>query len=183
MVIGSNTNKANLQHLREDLEAGKKMVLFLGAGINLGDQIDDQRNVDLSWNGLMNGLFMEAFSLLSIGKNFSHSESETLNHLICNKDIKSSESKLQSYASREFPYLVQASIIKSVLGNNYINSIRRHLYQWCDNTSMEEIFYKHYSIDKDNKNKEDSRKKTVLCFISTGSTDYFASFDYSRSYL
>lgn len=28
MVIGSNTNKANLQHLREDLEAGKKWCYF-----------------------------------------------------------------------------------------------------------------------------------------------------------
>lgn len=157
MSIGRNTNEANLQQLAEDLKAGKKMVLFLGAGINLGDKINigGDKEIDLSWNGLLNGLFSEAFSLLSIGKGFSSEDRTILQGLICNFDKKeiargfSEESwkRLQSYASFEFPHLVQASIIKSVLGNNYIDFIRKHLYQQCDKSVMEKIFLKYYGIN------------------------------------
>lgn len=47
----------------------------------------------------------------------------------------------------EFPPLVQASIIKSVLGNNYIDSIRKHLYQQCDKYIMRKIFLKYYGLN------------------------------------
>lgn len=135
------------------------MVLFLGAGINLGDKInlEDNKEMDLSWDGLLNGLFSEAFSLLSIGKGFSSEDREVLQNLIHNMGKKEvvkgfSEDnwkRLQSYASSEFPHLVQASIIKSVLGNNYIDSIRKHLYQQCDKYMMEKIFLKYYSMNTD----------------------------------
>jgi len=73
MVIEKNTNEANLLQLAEDFKNGKRMVLFLGAGINLSDRtcIEGCKEIDLSWNGLLNGLFSEAFSLLSIGKGLS----------------------------------------------------------------------------------------------------------------
>lgn len=128
------------------------MVLFLGAGINLGDRIsiENYKEIDLSWNGLLNGLFSEAFSLLSIGKELSSEDRCIMQNLICcsnKKDVAKGFSEenwecLQSYTSFEFPPLVQASIIKSVLGNNYIDSIRKHLYQQCDKYVMRKIFFK-----------------------------------------
>lgn len=167
MVIGKNTNKANLQQLAEDFKDRKKMVLFLGAGINLGDKIKlgNNKDIDLSWDGLLHGLFAEAFSLLSIGKDFSSADRKILQSLISSKDSQetvegfSEESwrRLQSFASFEFPHLVQASIIKSVLGNNYIDSIRRHLYQQCDIYVMEEIFLKYYSVDANLSENSDSK--------------------------
>lgn len=133
------------------------MVLLLGAGINLGDKIDlgDGKNIDLSWSGLLNGLFAEAFSLLSIGKGYTSDECGQLQSLICNigeKSFDNDKSKenwnlLRSYASSEFPHLVQASIIKSVLGKNYINSIRKHLYQQCDKNMMKKLFLKYYGLN------------------------------------
>lgn len=167
MVIGENTNKANLQQLAEDFKDRKRMVLFLGAGINLGDKIKlgNNKDIDLSWDGLLHGLFAEAFSLLSIGKDFSSADREILQSLISSKDGQetvegfSEESwrRLQSFASFEFPHLVQASIIKSVLGNNYIDSIRRHLYQQCDIYVMEEIFLKYYSVDANLSENSDAK--------------------------
>ena len=49
MVIGKNTNEANLLQLAEDFKNGKRMVLFLGAGINLGDRtsIEGCKEIDL----------------------------------------------------------------------------------------------------------------------------------------
>lgn len=109
MVIGKNTNEANLLQLAEDFKNGKRMVLFLGAGINLGDRtsIEGCKEIDLSWNGLLNGLFSEAFSLLSIGKGLSSEDRYIMQNLICDPNKKealkgfSEESWecLRSYAS------------------------------------------------------------------------------------
>ena len=157
MVIGKNTNEANLLQLAEDFKNGKRMVLFLGAGINLCDRtsIEGCKEIDLSWNGPLNGLFSEAFSLLSIGKGLSSEDRYIMQNLICDPNKKEalkgfSEENwecLRSYASFEFPPLVQASIIKSVLGNNYIDSIRKHLYQQCDKYIMRKIFLKYYGLN------------------------------------
>lgn len=116
MVIGKNTNEANLLQLAEDFKNGKRMVLFLGAGINLGDRISIEgcKEIDLSWNGLLNGLFSEAFSLLSIGKGLSSEDRYIMQNLICDPNKKEavkgfSEENwecLRSYASFEFPPLV-----------------------------------------------------------------------------
>ncbi|MDC1767439.1 SIR2 family protein [Bacteroides uniformis] len=157
MVIEKNTNEANLQQLAEDFKYRKRMALFLGAGINLGDSIcvEGCKEIDLSWNGLLNGLFTEAFSLLSIGKELSSEDRYIMQNLICvsnKKEIAKGFSeenweRLRSHTSFEFPPLVQASIIKSVLGNNYINSIRKHLYQQCDKYTMQKIFFKYYGLN------------------------------------
>lgn len=141
------------------------MVLFLGAGINL----EDNKEMDLSWDGLLNGLFSEAFSLLSIGKGFSSEDREVLQNLIHNMGKKEvvkgfSEDnwkRLQSYASSEFPHLVQASIIKSVLGNSYINSIRKYLYQQCDKYMVEKIFLKYYSMNTDESDTDGKKPSYV----------------------
>lgn len=84
-------------------------MLFLGAGINLGDRtsIEGCKEIDLSWNGLLNGLFSEAFSLLSIGKGLSSEDRYIMQNLICDPNKKealkgfSEESWecLRSYAS------------------------------------------------------------------------------------
>lgn len=157
MIIEKNTNEANLQQLAEDFKYRKRMVLFLGAGVNLGDRvcIEGCKEIDLSWNGLLNGLFSEAFSLLSIGKELSSEDRYIIQSLICDpnkKDVAKGFSeenweRLRSYVSFEFPPLVQASIIKSVLGSNYIDSIRKHLYQQCDKYIMQKIFFKYYGLN------------------------------------
>lgn len=158
MVIGKNTNEANLLQLSEDFKVRKRMVLFLGAGINLGDKVtEDSKEIDLSWNGLLNGLFSEAFSLLSIGKELSSEDRYIMQNLICGSNrteaakgfSEDNWERLQSCASFEFSPLVQASIIKSVLGNNYIDSIRKHLYQQCDKYIMQKIFFKYYGQNSD----------------------------------
>lgn len=144
-VIERNTNRANMLHLKEDFSDGKKMVLFLGAGINSGTG----SGIDLSWFGLLNALFDAAFTLLSLGKGYSSDERIKLQSLICgNKEqmVQSTWDNLHSFTESEFPPLVQASIVKSVLGKNYIDTIRKHLYQQCDKKVMKDLFVKYYRI-------------------------------------
>lgn len=165
MILEKSTNAANLRQLEKDFKERKRMVLFLGAGINLGDKVDMEgfKNIDLSWNGLLNGLFNEAFSLLSVGKEFSSKEKEAMQTLICNHNYipknfsESHWNYLKSYTNFEFPSLVQASIVKSVLGVNYVDSIRKHLYQQCDKNVLEKIFLEYYSLNRKQSKVSDNK--------------------------
>lgn len=76
------------------------MVLFLGAGINFGDKIKlgNNKDIDLSWDGLLHGVFAEAFSLLSIGKDFSSADREILQSLISSKD---SQEAAEGFSEKE----------------------------------------------------------------------------------
>ena len=49
LIFEHDTYQANIESLRQDLKDKKKIVLFVGAGINLGSD----SSIDISWNGLL----------------------------------------------------------------------------------------------------------------------------------
>lgn len=56
LIFEHDTYQANIESLRQDLKDKKKIVLFVGAGINLGSD----SSIDISWNGLLNMMLKDA---------------------------------------------------------------------------------------------------------------------------
>lgn len=150
--------------LKEDFEKQKRMVLFVGAGINFSP------GVDLSWESLLNDLFLKALQRYALDRGLSKEDFAKI-HLVlenhapvkrrieeyCDRidpqsfsmeteavrtllnDLKTdSIHELFRLATTEFPLLVKASIVKSILGENYISFIRQHLYSKCNRYILEE---------------------------------------------
>lgn len=146
MVIEKDTYQANISLLEEDIRANKKIVLFVGAGINLGGK----GSSSLSWNGLLNSMFKDALSILSTEKEYSLCERERLESLLCSQQSDEYKQLWDSFypmVVSEFPVLVKASIIKSILGNNYIHRIRHQLYHYCDKNILRDKFMKYHSLN------------------------------------
>ena len=132
LIFEHDTYQANIESLRQDLKDKKKIVLFVGAGINLGSD----SSIDISWNGLLNMMLKDALSILSAEKRYTTKEKERLENLLCSSLWET----LHTTVEGEFTSLVRASIIKSILGKNYIHTIRHQLYRYCDKDKMTEIF-------------------------------------------
>lgn len=141
--------------LKTGTEGQKKIVLFVGAGINLGSD----SSIDISWNGLLNMMLKDALSILSAEKRYTTKEKERLENLLCSSQrigLRTEEEQslwetLHTTVEGEFTSLVRASIIKSILGKNYIHTIRHQLYRYCDKDKMTEIFLEHYGPGKESK--------------------------------
>lgn len=155
LIFEHDTYQANIEALRQDLKDKKKIVLFVGAGINLGGD----SSIDISWNGLLNMMLKDALSILSAEKRYTIKEKERLENLLCSSQrigLRTEEEQslwetLHTTVEGEFTSLVRASIIKSILGKNYIHTIRHQLYRYCDKDKMTEIFLEHYGPGKESK--------------------------------
>lgn len=79
LIFEHDTYQANIEALRQDLKDKKKIVLFVGAGINLGGD----SSIDISWNGLLNMMLKDALSILSAEKRYTIKEKERLENLLC----------------------------------------------------------------------------------------------------
>lgn len=148
MIIENDTYQVNLSLLEKDIRDNKKIVLFVGAGINLGGKGANS----VSWNGLLNSMFKDALSILSSEKGYSLQERSRLESLLCSmsRNEKAEEHQhvwdsLYVTVINEFPALVKASIVKSILGNNYIHTIRHQLYQYCDKEILRDTFLRYHS--------------------------------------
>ena len=70
LIFEHDTYQANIEALRQDIKDKKKIVLFVGAGINLGGD----SSIDISWNGLLNMMLKDALSILSAEKRYTTKE-------------------------------------------------------------------------------------------------------------
>ena len=116
------TNKDPFVTFREDIEKKKRTVLFLGAGIN---NTKDRR---LMWPDLLDFLMDRAASRL----NASDDERKIIVQAFKNKvnDETIENLKLKLKASQTFSVEVKASIIKQLLGEFYIPTLKRFIYGW-----------------------------------------------------
>ena len=108
------TNKDPFLIFKEDVEAKKRTVLFLGAGIN------NTVNRKLMWPDLLDFLMDHAASRL----NASDEERKTIVQAFKNKDNEETieNLKLKLKANQTFSVEVKASIIKQLLGAGPLNT-------------------------------------------------------------
>lgn len=108
---------------KEDIEGEKKMVLFVGAGVNY------DKSHRLLWTDLLNHLMSHAIGKLNATPDERRIIAEALMDGD-NKEENAESLKLRMNASQKFSSEVKASIIKQLLGNLYIPLLRDFLYGW-----------------------------------------------------
>ena len=79
LIFERDTYQANIKALQQDMKDKKRIVLFVGAGFNLGGNND----IDISWNGLLNMMLKDALSILTAEKRYTIQERERLESLLC----------------------------------------------------------------------------------------------------
>lgn len=142
----------NFESLANDFAENKSMALFLGAGINISG------NNGLDWNSLLDYLFEQALTFLSIEKNINGKTLYDIRNIFeveKGTDVRKIRENmpywphLHRLVKNDFTALMKASIIKEVLGKNYISSIQTYLYNKCNRAILEDAFDRCYSRDKD----------------------------------
>lgn len=138
----------NLESLVSDIEFGKSLVLFCGAGINCDDK------VNLGWSALIEQPFKLALNHICREKNFDNEFQDLLYRIfdmdkskngikMDNKDIDLYE--LMMRANAEFPFEIRTSILKRVHGNKYIPLLKSYIYNQCNKTLIRKSFHFHYA--------------------------------------
>ena len=107
-------------------------------------------------------MLKDALSILTAEKRYTIQERERLESLLCSSKRISQRTEeeqllwetLHGTVEGEFTSLVRASIIKSILGKNYIHTIRHQLYRYCDKDKMRDTFFEYYSYGKGTKESD-----------------------------
>lgn len=163
-----NTEVRNLNLLRQDFENKKQVALFVGAGINYSP------GVRLLWDDVINYLFEIVVSRMSIEKGLTGKNHLFLKHVFGLdselSDVEISEDTkglIKNYATMEFPTLIKASIIKSVLGKSYISYIQDFIYLRCNKSILKSAFERCYSINRKNAAQDSNEEKEFYSLYQT----------------
>lgn len=134
----------HFDQMRTDFRNHKQFVLFLGAGVNMS------HGNGLGWGSLLDELFEEALTFIGVENHIGNDINLKIKDIFLNKvhltepeDI----AKLRLEVQGEFSYLIKASIIKQILGNNYIDSIRQYIYSRCNEQILLEAFDENCNIN------------------------------------
>ena len=103
--------KDNFDELMHLFAEEKPFVLFLGAGINCSFE-------NMGWDDLLNYLMQCALSILSLEENLSTDEKNNISEILKNP--------------QKFSVYQKATLIKKVLGENYIGYLQSYLYSNCN---------------------------------------------------
>lgn len=110
--------KDNFDELKNLLDDKKPFALFLGAGINADFP-------KMKWTDLLNGLMKSALSILTLEEGLSAEEKKVVIDLLSEKAGK-------------YSLYQKATLIKKVLGDNYISYLQSHLYSNCNKEKIEQ---------------------------------------------
>lgn len=141
--------------MKKDLKDNKKVVLFLGAGVNYSP------DVNILWNDILKFLLDKAFGQIIFGRKMSSLDYNLLRKSLGleyslpdeNKIDEGQWKKVERLVNEAFPYIVQASIIKDNLKNNYASFIQHFLYSKCNRNILEDAFKECYSLKKKGEGK------------------------------
>lgn len=133
-------NEYNYKLLKEDIKNGKQIILFLGAGVNYC------KNHRILWADVMAHLFGHALMSISCDKNIDDDDLVLLKRLF---NIPSDNGgaldvslslDLHKYVQDEYPSVLQAYIVKKILGGRYISIIQDFLYTHCNAELIKNAF-------------------------------------------
>lgn len=141
------TYDINFHNLKKDINSGKQLVLFLGAGVNFS------KDVKLLWEDLINPL-ME-ISLMKIASDKGMDRQELLD-LYDVFEIDSSENldkekgyhKVKMSVAYEYSPQIKAMLVKSILKDQYIASFQRQIYSQCNRTVLRVAFENSYKLEE-----------------------------------
>lgn len=151
----------NYNLLKKDIKEGKRIVLFLGAGINYC------KDYPILWADVMEHLFKSVILNIASDNNLSQEERTLFKDLFGidqngeskkkqnndSKTLQASE-KLLQYVYNEFPFTLQSYIVKKYLGNRYIPIIQGFIYGNIDGEYIKKQFENNHKIGSAIKNRE-----------------------------
>lgn len=149
----------NYQLLKKDLDEGKRIVLFLGAGINYC------QNRRILWADVMQYLFRQVILKVAAENRLSEQESSLLKQVFnlntpntgfppVNPEAAADE--LKQYIYDEFPFTLQTYIVKSYLGDRYIPLIQDFIYSKIDGQYIEKAFRIHHALQKGTREEQEA---------------------------
>lgn len=146
----------NYRLLQKDIKEGKQIVLFVGAGINF---CQEHR---MLWSDVMRHLFKHTLTSIACNKDINKDDLAQLKELFgidnnaqLDKESIDSYLKLYEYVQDEYPSVLQAYIVKKVLGQRYISIIQEFLYNNCNTLLLREAFDTNHSLKPKEKKKEE----------------------------
>lgn len=151
----------NYRLLQKDIKEGKRIVLFLGAGINYC------KDYPILWADVMEHLFKSVILNIASDNNLSQEERTLFKDLFGidqndgskkkqnndSKTLQASE-KLLQYVYNEFPFTLQSYIVKKYLGNRYIPIIQGFIYGNIDGEYIKKQFENNHKIGNAIKDRE-----------------------------
>ena len=151
----------NYRLLQKDIKEGKRIVLFLGAGINYC------KDYPILWADVMEHLFKSVILNIASDNNLSQEERTLFKDLFGidqndgskkkqnndSKTLQASE-KLLQYVYNEFPFTLQSYIVKKYLGNRYITIIQGFIYGNIDGEYIKKQFENNHKIGNAIKDRE-----------------------------
>lgn len=145
----------NYNLLKKDIKEGKQIVLFVGAGINFCPKHR------MLWSDIMRHLFKHALTSIACNKDINKDDLAQLkelfgidNNALLDKESIDSYLELYEYVQDEYPSVLQAYIVKRILGQRYISIIQEFLYKNCSTVLLREAFETNHSIKSKEKKKE-----------------------------
>lgn len=141
----------NMRLLEEDILQGNKIVLVVGAGVNVS------KGVHLQWNQLINPIFQNALRQICEANELQPFE---YSDLLCLFDIGQSPQTENDLSFKErymdiknkvvFDYTapMKMAIAKSVLGRQYLHILQDYIYHECNRDIIEDAFRQHYKADR-----------------------------------
>ena len=147
----------NYHLLQKDIKEGKQIVLFVGAGINFCQKHR------MLWSDVMRHLFKHALTSIACNKDINKDDLAQLkelfgidNNALLDKESINSYLELHEYVQDEYPSILQAYIVKKILGQRYISIIQEFLYNNCSAELLRDAFKTNHSIkSKEKKNEID----------------------------
>lgn len=147
----------NYNLLKKDIKEGKQIVLFVGAGINFCQKHR------MLWSDVMRHLFKHALTSIACNKDINKDDLAQLkelfgidNNALLDKESINSYLELHKYVQDEYPSILQAYIVKKILGQRYISIIQEFLYNNCSAELLRDAFKTNHSIkSKEKKNEID----------------------------
>lgn len=112
--------------------------------------------INLSWDSLLATLFSDALRFLAIEKDISGQELNIIkggldrSSLIGIKEFNKDLFQMNADVDYEFPPLTKASLVKDILGENYISSIQNFLYGQCSKELIRAKFHESYTLKNRN---------------------------------
>lgn len=151
----------NLSKLRQDFECPKKIILFVGAGVNMSP------GVDLSWNTVLNHLFDSTLRYIAVEKQYTKATASLLKDVFSRKitpeGIQNRPELFELYEKGQdlLAPITKATVIKHVLKKEYIHHIRSFLYNKCNRKTIKAAFERFYAKDAPEENAKNPHFHTL----------------------
>ena len=156
---------ASFKSFYKDLMDNRDIVLFLGAGVNIS------KGVQLGWSDIIKPLITKTLLYIGREKGIDNSLRNDLIKLFTGSPIDGYNIptpdllKLKDIVNSEFGPLLQMSIVKAVLGMDYIKILQDYIYNQCNKDILKKAFEDCYALDNNGNRRSGSENEFYSLYV------------------